>query len=375
MIYISILISIIYLALIVSFIGGFEKVKLIKNKNAVPKNSFSIIIPFRNEAHNLPNLLNSLSALKYPVELFEIILVNDDSEDGFTEIIEKFTKQHPALNLYLLQNNRKTNSPKKDALNTAINVSNFEWIVTTDADCLVPKLWLQMFNQFIEVEKPVFISAPVKFCTQNSFLFHFQNLNFTSLMGSTIGGFGIDKPFMCNGANLCYNKDAFFKLNGFEENTNIASGDDIFLMEKMFKAYPKKVKFLKSDENIVETNSENTWKLFINQQIRWASKSASYTNLFAKFVGIVVFLENLILLVLGVYTLLFPQFCIYVLLVFTAKIIVDFILIAQTSLFLISTKSLKYYLPVSLLYPFFIVFTGCLSAFKNYEWKDRSFKK
>ncbi len=375
MIYISILISIIYLALIVSFIGGFEKVKSIKNKNTAPKNRFSIIIPFRNEAHNLPNLLNSLSALKYPAELFEIILVNDDSEDGFTEIIENYTKQHPALNLFLLQNNRKTNSPKKDALNTAINISNFEWIVTTDADCSVPKLWLQIFNQFIEAEKPVFISAPVKFTGQNSMLFHFQNLNFISLTGSTLGGFGINKPFMCNGANLCYLKNTFLELNGFEGNFNIASGDDIFLLEKMFKAYPKKVKFLKSDENIIETNSENTWKLFINQQIRWASKSASYTNLFAKFVGIAVFLENLMLLVLGIYTLVFPQFWIYVVLVFTAKIIVDFILIAQTSLFLKSTKSLKYYLPVSLLYPFFIVFTGYLSAFKNYEWKGRNFKK
>jgi cellulose synthase/poly-beta-1,6-N-acetylglucosamine synthase-like glycosyltransferase len=375
MIYISILISIIYLSLIVAFIFGLNKNKCVKNKNAIPKNRFSIVIPFRDEAHNLPNLLNSLSVLNYPAELYEILLVNDDSQDNFNQIIEEFNKQNPKLNLRLLQNVRKTNSPKKDTINTAINLSSFEWIVTTDADCLVPKLWLQLFNQFIEAEKPVFICAPVKFSTQKSFLFHFQNLNFTSLMGSTMGGFGIEKPFMCNGANLCYRKDAFFEVNGFADNTNIASGDDIFLMEKMLKIYPKKVKFLKSDENIVETSSENTYKLFINQQIRWASKSASYTSLFAKFVGIVVFLENLLLLVLGISVLFFQQFWIYFVLIFTAKIIVDFIIIYQTALFLKSTKSLKYYLPVSVLYPFFIVFTGCLSTFKNYDWKGRSFKK
>ena len=375
MIYISILISIIYLSLILAFIFGLNKNKCVKYKNAIPENRFSIVIPFRDEAHNLPNLLNSLSALNYPSELYEILLVNDDSKDNFNPILATFSKQNPTLNLRLLQNVRKTNSPKKDAINTAINLSSFEWIITTDADCLVPKLWLQFFNQFIDDEKPVFISAPVKFITQNSWLFHFQNLNFTSLMGSTMGGFGIDKPFMCNGANLCYHKATFYDVNGFEDNTNIASGDDIFLMEKMLKAYPKKVKFLKSDENIVETKTENSWKLFINQQIRWASKSASYTSLFAKFVGIVVFLENLLLLVLGISALLFPQFWIYVTLVFLAKLIVDFIIINQTALFLKSTKSLKYYLPVSVLYPFFIVFTGCLSTFKNYDWKGRSFKK
>ncbi|HSQ47190.1 MAG TPA: glycosyltransferase [Lutibacter sp.] len=375
MIYISILISIIYLSLILAFFFGLNKNKCVKNKNIIPKNRFSIVIPFRDEAHNLSYLLNSLSALNYPSKLYEILLVNDDSKDNFNPILATFSKQNPTLNLRLLQNVRKTNSPKKDAINTAINLSSFEWIITTDADCLVPKLWLQLFNQFIEEEKPVFISAPVKFSTQNSWLFHFQNLNFTSLMGSTMGGFGIDKPFMCNGANLCYRKATFLELNGFENNSNIASGDDIFLMEKMLKAYPKKVKFLKSAEAILETKTENSWKLFINQQIRWASKSASYTSLFAKFVGIVVFLENLLLLVLGISALLFPQFWIYVTLVFLAKLIVDFIIINQTALFLKSTKSLKYYLPVSVLYPFFIVFTGCLSTFKNYDWKGRSFKK
>jgi len=375
MIYILILISIIYLALIMAFIIGFEKVETVKNNDAVPKNRFSIIITFRNEAHNLPGLLKSISIINYPSELFEILLVNDDSKDNFNPIIEEFTNRNPSLNFQLLKNIRKTNSPKKDAINTAINLSNFEWIFTTDADCVVPVNWLKLFNQFIEDENPVFISAPVKFSLQNSLLFHFQNLNFTSLMGSTLGGFGIGNPFMCNGANLCYHKETFFELKGFEGNANIASGDDIFLMEKMFRIYPNKVKFLKSEETIVKTKAENTWKLFVNQQIRWASKSASYKSIFAKFVGIVVFSENLLVLFLGVFTLLFPQFWIYFTLVFVAKILVDFMLIAKTSFFLKSTKSLIHYLIVSLLYPFFIVITGCLSLFKNYEWKGRIIKK
>jgi len=375
MISIAIAISLLYAFLILAFIFGMNKSKVVKNKNAVPKNRFSIIIPFRNEVHNLPYLLNSLSALNYPPELFEILLVNDDSEDNFMTIIEEFTKQHQHLNLRLIQNIRKTNSPKKDAINTAIKLSNFEWIITSDADCIVPKLWLQLFNQFIENEKPVFISAPVKFSPQNSMLFHFQNLNFISLMGSTIGGFGIHKPFMCNGANLCYRKDAFLELMGFEDNTKIASGDDIFLLEKMYQATPNQAKFLKSKEAIVETNSENTWKVFLNQQIRWASKSASYKSLFAKYVGIVVFSENLLVLILGISAMLFTKFWLPFIIVFTLKNIFDFMLIAQTSAFLKNTKSLKHYLIVSLLYPFFIVFIGCLSVFKNYEWKGRSFKK
>ena len=375
MIFITIVISVLYLMLIASFVIGMTKSETTKNKNTAPKNRFSLVIPFRNEAQNLSDLLQSISEINYPIDSFEILLINDDSEDDFQPIIEEFIQQNPNINLSLFQNERQTPSPKKDAINTAIKRSNFEWIVTTDADCKVPKLWLQLFNQFIEDQQPVFISAPVKFSPQNSWLFHFQNLNFLSLMGSTIGGFGIHKPFMCNGANLCYLKSVFFEVGGFEDNTNIASGDDIFLLEKMVKAHPKKVSFLKSDDAIVETKAEISFNLFINQQIRWASKSTSYQSIFAQFVGLLVFLANVSVIILGIIAWLHPIFSQYFLLVFMLKVIVDFMLIAQTSIFLKSTKSLKFYPIVSLIYPIFIVFTGILSTFKTYQWKGRSFKK
>ena len=90
MIYIAILISSIYILSIITFIIGFDMVKIVKNKNYSPKKSFSIVIPFRNEAINLPVLLDSLSSLNYPTYLFEILFINDDSTDNFKIIIENF---------------------------------------------------------------------------------------------------------------------------------------------------------------------------------------------------------------------------------------------------------------------------------------------
>ena len=251
MIYIAILISIIYSALIVAFIIGFKKLEIFKNGNSAPKNTFSIVIAFRNEAKNLPTLLQSLSKLQYPTNLFEILLVNDNSTDEFELIIADFMKLYPQIHITLYNNKEKTNSPKKDAISLGIKQSQFEWIVTTDADCIIPVKWLQAFNHFIEEKKPLFISAPVKFKNENSFLFHFQNLNFMSLIGSTIGSFGIKKPFICNGANLCYSKKIFIELNGFSGNEAIASGDDIFLLEKMIEKYPAKLHYLKIEEATV----------------------------------------------------------------------------------------------------------------------------
>ena len=375
MIVIPIVISILYFLIIISFIIGFDKVETINNRLTVPKNSFSIVVPFRNEAKNLTDLLNSISALNYPVNMFEVLLINDASKDDSCTIIENIKQQFPSIAILLLNNKRLSGSPKKDAINTAISTAKFEWIVTTDADCIVSKNWLHLFNQFIEDLKPVFISAPVKFKEESSLLYQFQNLNFLSLIGSTIGSFGIKKPILCNGANLCYNKAIFEKLNGFEGNSSIASGDDIFLLEKMTENFPEETHYLKSQDAIVETKSEKTIEFFLNQQIRWASKSANYKNIFTKFVGIVIFTMNFTILVLLVSSLLFSFFWQWLMLIFIAKILVDFILIQKTSEFLQNKKPLKSYLAIAFLYPFFTIFIVTISTFKSYKWKGRKFQK
>ena len=374
MIYIVLLILFIYITLIIALIKGFDRMAVFENKNNSPKNSFSIAIPFRDEAHNFPELLNSLARIDYPKDLFEIILVNDASQDDFEQIISQFTTQNPGINLTLIDNSRRTKSPKKDALTIAIDLSKFDWIVTTDADCKVPANWLLLFNQYIEEKKVLFISAPVKFMEEKSLLFHFQNLHFLSLIGSTIGGFALKKPFLCNGANLCYHKETFLELNGFKGNTNIASGDDIFLLEKMQQSYPHKTGFLKSIDALVTTKAQTSWKQFLNQQIRWTSKSTAYKNQFSRLVSLIVFSMNLLLVILGIISLLFPPFWILFLWCLALKSTVDLILIFKTSYFLNITNSLKYFLVISVLYPFFVVLIGGLSLVKRYTWKGQIFK-
>ncbi len=369
------IISACYLSIIWGFIIGFDKLKNIENKNCDPKNTFSIIVPFKNEAKNLPRLLQSFSKIEYPKNLFEIILVNDASSDNYSAIIETFKAVNSTLNCTLINNINVTESPKKDAITTAINCSKFEWIVTTDADCSVPKNWLKLFNQTIKNENILFIAGPVKFKNKNTFLHHFQTLNFISLLGSTIGSFGIKKPIMCNGANLCYNKSTFFKIKGFNGNYNITSGDDIFLLEKISHKYPDKICYLKANHAIVETSSEKNWNLFFNQQLRWASKSTAYNNWFSKAVGLTVFAQNFLIAVLGILTLFVLGYWKLFVLVFIVKMLIDALLIFKTAKFLKNQKSLNYYIIISLIYPFFIVFISIASLFKNYKWKGKFYKK
>ncbi|WP_147677295.1 glycosyltransferase [Algibacter pacificus] len=369
-----IIISILYTALIWYFAFGFDKVPTYKLTNLPDKTRFSILIPFRNEAENLLDLLKSIDQLNYPNSLFEIIFIDDDSSDTSSKIITEFFSEK-SINASVITNHRQTNSPKKDAITTAIKQAKYDWIITTDADCTLPKYWLDSFNEFIQKTNANCIAAPVSYHNQKSFLNHFQTLDILSLQGATIGGFGIKKPFLCNGANLAYTKTLFKTVNGFEGNSNIASGDDIFLLEKAAKMYGKQLHYLKCEHAIVKTNAQPNWRSLIEQRLRWASKTSAYNNNFGKLTGLVVLLSNALiisLLLLSVFGYFSLKTMSYVLVI---KFSIDFYLLHKTAVFFNQRPVLKSFIPAFFIYPFFSVYIAFLSIFKTYTWKGRTFKK
>lgn len=347
---------------------------------------FSILIPFRNEASNLPRLLKSIASLQYPDTSFEIILIDDASTDGSVAIIQEFIKKYSALSVSSLPSIRQSGSPKKDALSLGIDHANYEWIITTDADCAVEKTWLHSLNHFIQTYSPKMIVAPVSINTTHpvSLVNAYEQLDFMSLMGATIGGFGIKLPFLCNGANLAYEKDAFLQVNGYTNNDHIASGDDHFLLEKFVETFPKKVRYLNTMEAGVTTQPQSSWKTLFSQRIRWASKTSGYTFWFSKMVGLVVFLANFItaLLLLMIPFVFLGEYAFakalskeIILLSLFIKCTIDFVLIARTATFFAKSSYLKWYPFIMLLYPFITTFIAFKALTSSYEWKGRRFKQ
>jgi glycosyltransferase involved in cell wall biosynthesis len=358
-------ILLVYLITIGWLIFGFTKINSFGHLGLTPKTSFSIIVPFRNEAENLPVLLESFSKLNYPIDLFEVILVDDESE-------ERLQIADYRLQITTINNIRVSNSPKKDAITTAMQIVKTNWVITTDADCVVPKNWLLSLDNFIQLNHVSMVAAAVTYDCQNSFLHHFQQLDLASLQGATIGSFGINKGFMCNGANFAYTKSFFQSLNGFEGNTTIASGDDVFLLQKALSKYPEKVAYLKSKNTIVTTKPVNDWQSLFYQRVRWASKTTSYQSTFGKRLGLLVFMGNFGLVCCFGLTLLglisFPILGLY----FLIKFGIDTALILQTNRFLTKRK-IRFLLLSSLWYPFFSTAVALYCLFGKYEWKGRRF--
>lgn len=371
---IFILIIAIYTVFIFQLIIGFNKIKpFVSNNDLSPKTSFTIIVPFRNEAKNLPKLLKSFSKLDYPKELIEIIMVDDDSDDHSSSLFIQWRMKNNKIDTTLLENLRLSNSPKKDAISRAMPIAKNAWIITTDADCEVNPKWLTSIDTFIQNNTFEMIAAPVIYKIKNNWFHHFQQFELLSLQATTIGSFGINKPFMCSGANFAYTKKLFLELDGYNGNNSIASGDDVFLLQKAISKFPKKVSFLKNENTIVTTKPENDLFKLLMQRIRWASKTSSYIKLYPKFLASIVFFANVVITYSLIATILgFFELKIFLIL-FLIKYITDYFLIQKAKTFFTSSRVI---IPLasSFFYPFFATTVGVLSLFGKFTWKGRHFK-
>jgi glycosyltransferase involved in cell wall biosynthesis len=354
------------------FLRNSTKVSVLSNAHSKPEICFTIVVPFRNEAENLPKLLQSIEKVNYPSNQFEVILVDDESIEKFSFAQFGFASSQVSrlrFHVEIISNQRISNSPKKDAIQTAIQQSSFDWIVTTDADCIVPENWLLDLNNYIQQTKKEMVCGPVLYKKADGFLYDFQQIELLSLQAVTIGSFGLQQPFMCNGANFAYTKNLFEKLNGFEGTNAIASGDDVFLLQKAARVDRKKVGFLLKSDYLVQTNAAFSWNELFQQRMRWAGKSTGYSSGFGQFTALVVLLGNLSFIGI-LLSLLFGYFEYAPLLL--VKVLADYFLAKRAAVFY--KISMNTVLITALVYPFFSSAVAIYSLFGSYQWKGRRFK-
>jgi len=389
LIFIIALPSVLYLLLILYYWRSWISIPEFEVKNRNPETKITVIIPARNEEENIGHCLQSLIRQSYPKELFEVLVVDDHSNDNTAGIVVGFNLGNIKLvSLKDLIEVNEINSYKKKAIEVAIQQSTGELIVTTDADCVVPPNWLQTIAAFYEEKKPSFIVMPVAIDCNNKFIEIFQALDFMTLQGIT--GASVNKNFhsMCNGANLAYTKKAFIDVDGFTGIDTIASGDDMLLMHKIFKQQPNAVLFLRSKEVIVQTQPVNSIKEFFNQRIRWASKADQYDDKRIFAVLLIVYLFNLLLIALPLIALFNNnKFSIHVypvtiissitgwwLFLLISKTIIELIFLYPVAKFF-NKRPLLWSFP--LMQPFHILYTviaGWLGKFGSYKWKGRNVK-
>ncbi|HWI89620.1 MAG TPA: glycosyltransferase [Flavisolibacter sp.] len=335
------------------------------------KRFLSVIVPARNEEKNIGFLLNALSQQTYPVVFFEIIVVDDFSDDNTAELVSSFS----ITNLSLIQPRVSSElSSKKRSIEAGITKAKGELIITTDADCIPTKNWLQTINHFYTKHDAAFIAAPVKFFHNNSLLQLFQSLDFLTLQGITAASVSANFHTMCNGANLAYKKKTFEEVNGFQGIDKVATGDDMLLMHKIWKHYPGKALYLKSKEAIVTSQPMYNWKDLFMQRKRWASKTLVYDDYRIMVVLAFVYLLNCLFVALIVASIFQSFYWWYVIGFIVVKTIIEFPFVNSVAKFYNEQRAVKFlflFQPIHILYT---VLVGLLSQFGKYEWKGRKTK-
>ena len=338
-----------------------------------PSTRFTIIIPARNEAANIERCIRSITASGY-TQPYEIIVVDDCSTDNTAAVVQGLQATFPQLKLIRLQDvlTGPINAYKKKAITTAIDAAAYEWIITTDADCIAPPQWLFLFDACIQQTNPVFIAAPVVFRYTGSFFAAFQCIDFLSLQGITAASVSAGFHSMCNGANLAYTKKSFQAVDGFTNADHIASGDDMLLMHKIRARFPNQVAYLHHPGAVVTTFPEPGLSAFLRQRIRWASKATSYTDRRIFLVLLLVYVYNACLLLLLPASILYPALFVFWLKLLLVKTITELLLMYPVATFFQQRRLLWWFPLMQPLHLLYTVVSGWLGKFGKVQWKGRT---
>ena len=364
-----------YGVLMVLYTKGYWSMRSFKGNGKTPNTKFSVVIPARNEAANIEGCIAGILAQNYPTHLFEIIVVDDYSEDETAQIVLEIAQQHKNVRLVSLQDftkNENLVAYKKRAIEIAVRQATGDWIVTTDADCSFTKNWLATYDGYIQENNSVMVAAPVAYTNTGSFLSIFQVLDFISLQGITAAAVASGSHTLCNGANLCYSKKAFESVGKFSGIDHLASGDDMLLMHKMKKAFPGKIGYLYAQDAVVTTAPSATLDLFIQQRIRWASKAMGYQDKIIFWILLLVYLVNFTLLAYLPVNFIQTGNINNWLILIGCKTLIEMPFMYASAKFFKQQKLLVWF---AIMQPFHILYTviaGWFGTFGSYKWKGRT---
>ena len=235
----------------------------------------SVIVCARNEEDNLKDYLHALLAQDYPC--FEVIVVDDGSEDESVRVLKEYARQYPNLYLTFVPQGARVISSKKLALTIGIKAAKHDYILLTDADCRPEsRYWIrEMIGGFSSDTTEVVLGFGAYFEKKgllNRLICYDTLFSGLQYMGMAKCGF----PYMGVGRNLAYRKDTFFKNNGFQGLLTERAGDDDLFVNKV--ANKTNTGVVCTPNSITWSQPKSTWHEWLHQKRRHLSVSPHYST-------------------------------------------------------------------------------------------------
>jgi cellulose synthase/poly-beta-1,6-N-acetylglucosamine synthase-like glycosyltransferase len=377
---ISILLSAIFSLWYASAIGILHRglQKLLRTTKSGPRNySYSIIIAARNEEDNIGACLRSILSQTISRDRYEIIVVDDRSEDKTASIVDGFVKSGAPVRLFSVKEVPPGIVPKKNAISIAAKAAVNEILVFTDADCVVLPSWLETIEKHCAPDIGFLQGITTYFQVpgMNPLFFGLQAVDFLSHGIVAAAGIGAGIPINSNANNMIIRKEVFFELGGFSNGfERIVSADDDLLLQSVWRSNKWNIAFMADPEGAVTTKPTMTLRGVFDQRKRWGSNTAHYSPLQVLFLsGIFLFYCMIAAqLVLSV----FDNSALYIFCTLAGIKFVGELCLMLPGSSLFGRKELrKYLLPASLLQLPVVVSAVIFGVFGTFSWKGQKYHR
>lgn len=270
---------VIYILRIIIIVAASYKERKNKKENVTINDSLpfiSVIVPARNEEKNIAECIRSIIKSDYPKNKFELIVVNDRSDDNTANIVKQFTEEYDNVILKNITEETKNQNlrGKPGALQAGFDIAKGEIFLMTDADCTVNEQWITtIVSQFLNendntINKNVGLVAAYTSIKGENIFAKFQDAEWTYMNTYASAGIGLGTALGCFGNNLAVSKEAYYKIGGYH-NLEFSVTEDYALLKAVLEG-KYEVRYICDKKTNVETLACPTIKEYIKQHKRWA---------------------------------------------------------------------------------------------------------
>lgn len=326
----------------------------------------SVLVAARNEVNNLTSCLSSLAEQDYPLDKYEIIVINDHSTDATAEIAKSFCDNNRNFRLINLDSVISGLKGKMNALTQAIDSSKAELILITDADCRVPPQWITESVKYFTSETGM-IGGMVHLSSERSDFWHkLVDLDLMYLLGVAAASAGIGKPATVLGNNFGFRHSAYNQVGGFRK-LGYSITEDMLLMNAIDQKTDWKIRYPLVLQTAINSNPPENFTDFVKQRKRWMIGGRK-SRPFAYFLMFTAFLTRLI----AFFGLAWHGFSFSSLLAVLIVLACDFSVAARLAFRFSKKYLLNYFLFFEIFYLFYSVILAITFFMGNtIEWKGR----
>lgn len=328
----------------------------------------SVIVPARNEEENIRTCIESIAASSYPADKFEIIAVNDRSDDNTGEILLSLAKKIQNLKIHTVtEDNLIPNlQGKPGAIQSGINLSVGEIILMTDADCTVPQKWIETHVRGY-LDKNVGLIASFTNIKGTRIFDKLQASEWVYMHTMGSAGIGLNQPLGCYGNNLSVRKSDYKKLGGYQ-HIKFSVTEDLALLLAVINS-GRKVRYVPNYDSAVETIACRTFGEYLHQKHRWAIGGL---NLGLK--GALFVITSLALWA-GIIISLVQSDFLWTSLIVLSRIIGDYCLMLPSFIVLKKHELHRWVLPAVIFFILMEAVVPFLILKPSIKWKGQIFKK